>query len=106
MNASSPANSGATHTVFFSHKIEDKCVTKDLIDLLDSHTENVQYFVSENIEKGVPWRQGIARQLTISSYLVLVFTDPDEDWGWCLYETGFFDALSQIPDSRVKRRIY
>ena len=37
---------------------------------------------------------------------MLVFTDPDEDWGWCLYETGFFDALSQIPDSRVKRRIY
>ena len=62
MNASSPANSGATHTVFFSHKIEDKCVTKDLIDLLDCHTENVQYFVSENIEKGVPWRfQAIAR---------------------------------------------
>jgi len=106
MNASSPANSGAPHTVFFSHKIEDKCVTKDLIDLLDRHTENVQYFVSENIEKGVPWRQAIAKQLTISSYLVLVFTDPDEDWGWCLYETGFFDALSQIPDSGVKRRIY
>jgi hypothetical protein len=35
-----------------------------------------------------------------------VFTDPNEDWGWCLYETGFFDALSQIPDSKSTRRIY
>jgi hypothetical protein len=37
---------------------------------------------------------------------VLVFTDQHEDWGWCLYETGFFDALMQIPNSEQSRKIY
>jgi hypothetical protein len=27
---------------------------------------------------------------------------PDEDWGWCLYESGFFDALSQVSQSSGK----
>jgi hypothetical protein len=35
----------------------------------------------------------------------LVFTDPDEDWTWCLYETGFFDALRQA-DKTETRRLY
>jgi hypothetical protein len=34
---------------------------------------------------------------------VLVFTDPDEDWGWCLYETGFFDGLSHLSDTKQRR---
>jgi hypothetical protein len=38
--------------------------------------------------------------------LVLVFTDPDEDWSWCLYETGFFDALTQLADKTQTRRIH
>ena len=98
MNASSSANSSAKYTVFFSHKVEDKFVTKSLMELLDRNTENVDYFVSENIEKGIPWRQAIAQRLTACSFLVLVFTDPKEDWGWCLYETGLFDGLSRISD--------
>jgi hypothetical protein len=106
MQASSPSTSGARCTVFFSHKNEDKLVTKHLIELLDENTENVDYFFSEKIEKGAPWRQEIVKWLDMSSYLVLVFTDPDEDWGWCLYETGFFDALSRYPNSGTERRIY
>jgi hypothetical protein len=104
MQASSPSTSGARCTVFFSHKSEDKLVTKHLIELLDENTENVDYFFSEKIEKGAPWRQEIVKWLDMSSYLVLVFTDPDEDWGWCLYETGFFDALSRYPNSGTERR--
>ncbi len=105
MEAPSATDSNEKYSVFFSHKVNDKTVTGLLIDLLDRHTEHVNYFVSEDIEKGVPWRKTIAEHLNLSSFLVLVFTDPTEDWGWCLYETGFFDALSQIPDSK-SRRIY
>ena len=101
-----PPTSNTKYTVFFSHKIGNKSVTKNLLDLLDRNTENVSYFVSENIEKGTAWREAIATQLTASSYLVLVFTDPDEDWGWCLWETGFFDALRRYHNSGIERRIY
>ena len=62
--------------------------------------------MSKNIEKGTNWRQTIAEQLTLSSFLVLVFTDPSEDWAWCLYETGFFDALTRTPNTMHTRRIY
>ena len=97
-------NSNGKYQVFFSHKEEDAKVTHCIKDLLDRHTENVNYFISENIEKGTNWRQTIAEQLTLSSFLVLVFTDPNEDWGWCLYETGFFDALTQNPGTTQARR--
>ena len=54
------------------------------------------FIISENIEKGKDWRQEIADALNHANFLVLVFTDPNENWGWCLYELGFFDALSQV----------
>jgi hypothetical protein len=91
------------YTMFFSHKVNDKVVTNDLIKLLTQHTKNIDFFVSENIEKGTPWRPAIAKNLDASSFLVLVFTDPDEDWGWCLYETGFFDGLRHLSSSKQRR---
>lgn len=93
------------YSVFFSHKINDEDVTAQIMDLLDRHTKGIKYFVSENIEKGTHWRKTIAECLNLASFLILVFTDPNEDWGWCLYETGFFDALSQKSPSEL-RRIY
>jgi hypothetical protein len=97
------ANPNGKYSVFFSHKINDERVTKSLIELLDGHTENVSFPISEQIEKGTPWRKAIAELLSRANFLVLVFTDPNEDWGWCLYESGFFDALSQ---SESRRRIW
>ena len=78
-------------------------MTRSLINLLRRHTDNVRFFISEEITRGSPWRKVIAKQLTDAKFLVLVFTDPDENWGWCLYELGFFDALSQVskPSSRI-----
>ena len=106
MDAVSISQSTPTHTIFFSHKHHDEPVTKGIISLLRRHTENVQCFVSEDIEKGTNWRRAIAEHLALSGFLVLIFSDPEEDWGWCLYETGFFDALSRIPSADLMRRIY
>ena len=104
MGTPSPTDPNGKYAVFLSHKVKDEHVTRSIIDLLDSHTENVRYFLSENIANGDDWRECILKQLNLSKFFVLVFTDPDEDWGWCLYETGFFDALTQIPDPT--RHIY
>jgi hypothetical protein len=93
------------YSIFFSHKTHDEKVTNQIMKLLEQHSKGIKYFVSENIEKGTRWRQAIAKHLNRASFLILVFTDPHEDWGWCLYETGFFDALSQISPAKL-RRIY
>jgi TIR domain len=105
MNTPSSA-APSNYNIFFSHKVKDEPVTRKIIDSLHRHTDNVQCFISEDIEKGKNWRDEIAEHLKLSSLLVLVFTDPEEDWGWCLYETGFFDALTQISDATQARRIY
>ena len=105
MNApSSPGPSN--YNIFFSHKVEDEPVARKIIDLLRRHTENVQHFISEDIKKRKNWQDELAQHLKLSSSSVLIFIDPEEDWGWCLYETGFFDALTQIPDVTHARRIY
>jgi hypothetical protein len=106
MEAVAPAEASQGYTVFFSHKHQDEPVTKDIISILHRNTDNVKCFISEDIEKGTKWRDSIAERLTRSSFLVLVFTDPEEDWEWCLYETGFFDALSRISSAAEKRRIF
>jgi hypothetical protein len=62
-------------------------------------------FYVKKYRKGTNWRQAIADELKGSSFLVLVFTDPTEDWAWCLYETGFFDALTRFPNEMHTRRI-
>jgi hypothetical protein len=106
MNATSLPDPTSDYTVFISHRIKDKNVAYSIKDLLTQHTANVDYFVSEDIEKGENWRKIITTQLHTSHLLVLVFTDPHEDWSWCLYETGFFDALTQLADKTQTRRIH
>jgi hypothetical protein len=99
-----PPDAGhANYTVFFSHRFKDKHVAHSIKELLTNHTANVEYFVSEDIEKGENWRRAITEQLHNSRFLVLVFTDPDEDWSWCLYETGFFDALARADKTQTRR---
>jgi hypothetical protein len=105
MNANS-STTPAAYTVFFSHRLKDKHVAHSIKQLLQRHTANVDYFVSEDIEKGVNWRKTITAQLHHSRFLILLFTDPEEDWSWCLYETGFFDALTQLSDNTNTRRIH
>jgi hypothetical protein len=51
MNATS-STGPASYTVFFSHRIKDKHVAHSIKTLLTQHTANVDYFVSEDIEKG------------------------------------------------------
>jgi hypothetical protein len=109
MDSPNGRQSGATNCkptkILVSHKVNDRAVTKKLIDLLKEHIKKIEFCVSDNIEKGTPWKDTIENNLKESSLLVLVFTDPEEDWGWCLFETGFFHGVSQV-HSEKKRLIY
>jgi hypothetical protein len=89
-------------SVFLSHKVNDG-VTSLLADLLDRHTENLDFFVSESInKKGEAWRRWIDDRLMRANFLVWVVnvvTHPN-DWAWCSYEMGFFSALVQVSELR------
>jgi hypothetical protein len=60
------------YTVFVSHKANDEPITNAIIDVLDTHTENINFFISEKIEKGADWRKEIAKCLTSAGFLVSV----------------------------------
>jgi hypothetical protein len=66
------------YSVFIGHKIKDTTVAKIVLKLLDANTAN---FISDNIQKGKDWRKEIAQALSRSNFLILLFTDPNEDWG-------------------------
>jgi hypothetical protein len=100
------APSPTPYTIFFSHKRRDESAVRAIINIIYHGTENIRCFTSENIEKGIDWRKTLAENLKRASALVLVFTDPEEDWGWVLYETGFFDSLTEDPGPKNSRRIY
>src|SRR6476660_3946895 len=63
MNATSLTDPTSDYTVFISHRIKDKHVAYSIKDLLAQHTANVDYIVSEDIEKGENWRKIITTQL-------------------------------------------
>jgi hypothetical protein len=92
-----------TH-IFFSHKSRDAAFAKSIKEIFGRYTEKLDCFISEDIAKGERWRTAIAESLSRSNILVLIFTEPDEDWSWVLYEAGFFESLSLTTDTQ--RRIY
>ena len=68
----------APYTVFFSHQRRDEAVVREFINIIYSWTENIECFLSENIEKGIDWRNTIAEILTRASVLVMVSLTPTE----------------------------
>ena len=49
---------------------------------------------------GENWRQNIQEYLSEADWLVYLFTDQDEDWGFCLFECGFFRGKMEENDER------
>jgi hypothetical protein len=44
----------------------------------------------QSIDDGTPWRDEIAARLRACDVFLLLFTTPNTDWAWCLYEAGLF----------------
>jgi hypothetical protein len=84
---------GRKTKLFISHKAGAKETAKKIYDIIDSSSKNIGIWTSALIDKGVKWRPAIIKALEEATDLVLLFTDRSENWDWCLYETGFFDAL-------------
>jgi hypothetical protein len=52
----------------------------------------VDFFLSEKIAPGENWRTDISKAINSAEFMLLLYLDPDQDWGWCLFEAGLFSA--------------
>ena len=92
-----------TKHVFVSHKSSNTKLANDIIDILKSGMDDVDFFLSEKINPGENWRIDIIRAIRSAECLLLLYLDPDQDWSWCMFEAGLFSAYKR---GNGKRRLY
>ncbi len=88
-----------TVKVFISHEHHDKDMAAEVKKILSDLSPRLKIFVSEkDINPGDEWGEEIKIVLSQSNILMLLFTDPGNDWDWCLYEAGLFNGMqTEIP---------
>lgn len=89
--------------VFISHKSEDAKAAQKLQELLERYAKGKRlvFFRSEEIAKGDDWWEAIRRALAKSHIMLLLFTDPNQNWGWCLWEAGLFSRGKKSRNRRL-----
>src|SRR5438093_9019958 len=78
--------------VFISHKSRDKNAAMALKQILLRSCSDLHVFVSSDahdMPNGHEWRAEIHRNLEAAHWLILLYTDPTDNWDWCLYECGY-----------------
>ena len=81
-----------TKRIFVSHKSSNATLASSIIETLKSEMKDVDFFLSERINPGENWRADIVKALRSAECMLLLYLDPDQDWGWCLFEAGLFSA--------------
>lgn len=83
--------------IFISHKHEDAELASTVKDQLEkliprgSRDKPITCFVSgEDIVSATDWNRKIKSEMARSHLLLLLFTNSNRNWDWCLYETGLF----------------
>jgi hypothetical protein len=89
-------------TIFVSHKRKDRVAAEKIRSALSLYGgTNLEVFVSERIEAGVDWNKQILGNLQKADWLLLLYTDPSEEWDWCLFEAGFFAGCAKNGQCRL-----
>ena len=92
---------GVRH-VFISHKAKDELAAEAIRKALKMRGGNsLEIFVSERIKAGSQWSEEIWKSLKRADWLLLLYTDPSQEWDWCLFEAGFFVGQSREGDTRL-----
>lgn len=79
--------------IFISHKTKDKAAAQVLKDLLMGHCTGLTVFLSSDardISVGNRWWETIHENLDKADWLLLLYTTPNDNWDWCIYEAGYF----------------
>jgi hypothetical protein len=89
--------------VFISHKHGDAA----LADVVGKQIERLSpvfdcWVSGADISSGTDWSRAIVTALARSHLLVLIFTVPERNWDWCLYEAGLFTRFGDAADDEVR----
>jgi hypothetical protein len=93
-------------TAFLSHKVKDAKLAKQIRDALGKVFPAITIFLSEEITKARDFRTEISKALIESSFFILLYTDPSEDWSWCFYEVGSYRSLKLRLSDDKERPFY
>jgi hypothetical protein len=92
--------------IFISYKKGDVALANAVDKIFgDYGGDRAETFVATKMLPGTLWENWIRDSLAQSHLLFLLFTDPDQDWGWCLFEAGLFLGLD-VGDHRHVICIY
>lgn len=77
--------------IFISHKVVEHDLASKTREVLMGLSRDISCFVSGvDIPAGADWNRLIKSALVESNLLLLLFSNPDHHWDWCLYEAGLF----------------
>lgn len=100
-----PALSKDKINVFFSYKKKDEDAANAIVYVLRSKSAGkltITYqaeFTKEIV--GKRWRAKIRDSIRSANWFILLFPDPSDDWDWCLFETGLFEARLTSADRLI-----
>lgn len=87
--------------IFISHKSKDFEKASAVERVLRTFTDQIEFNIAANMPNGDNWSRWIKEKLSRSDILLLLYTDPSEEWDWCLYEAGLFTPLDRDDYRRV-----
>jgi hypothetical protein len=93
--------------IFISHKMPSDTPLAEAIGKNLALYAGNQVIVTHagQFRYGEKWRERIEKELDEAHWLIFLYTDPDEDWGFCLYECGYFRRIMENDESKTKRLI-
>jgi hypothetical protein len=100
-----PALGDKVVRVFFSYKKKDEIAAKRIVDLLRVNSAGklrIKYQADFTKEiTGKKWRDEIQGVIAEADWFILLLPDPNDDWDWCLFETGLFEAQRKSGDRLI-----
>jgi hypothetical protein len=89
--------------IFISHRMPtDTAIAEQIGSRLALYAGNqVKVTHAGQFRYGDKWRDKIKDELDTVDWLIFLYTDQDEDWGFCLFECGYFQArMEKDPENK------
>jgi hypothetical protein len=100
-----PAFENKVVSVFFSYKSKEEETARAIVDVLKKKSAGKLDFCyqADFTEKivGKEWRQWIKQNVRKANWFILLLPDPSDDYDWCLFETGQFEAQFTSADRMI-----
>lgn len=93
-----------TLRIFISHKMPaDSSLAQEVSQKLGLFgADRIKVVHAGQFPSGDTWRSSIERELDEAHWLILLHTDRDSDWNFCMFECGYFRArMKSVPSARL-----